>query len=132
MRRLDIEDILGYVPAPDVELGQYLIEILFQVGPTKGEMPLCEGDLEPWERRRGIELAPWQADLLVDLSRAYMAESHAARDWGAIPAWPKARNMWKYVCDQKNGAGLRASLKENIKEQPRDGSGKRRRNPPPG
>lgn len=112
MRRLDIEDVLGEVPAPEIEDGQDLINILFQVGPTKGEMPLCEGDLEPWERRRGIELAPWQADLVVDLSRAYMVESHSARDWGAIPAWPKARNMWKYVCDEKNAAALRGKPKK--------------------
>lgn len=97
MRRLEIEDILGYVPAPDVEQGQYLIDILFQVGPTKGEMPLCEGDLEPWERRRGIELMPWQADLLVDLSRTYMVESHAARETAALCPWEPGRKIWMYV-----------------------------------
>lgn len=117
MRRLDIEEVLGRVEAPDVREGAYLIDILFKVGPIRGEGPIYEEHLQAWEARRGIELTPWQADLLMGLSQDYLTASHAARDWSALPAWPPARKMWKYVRDQLNGPGMRAALKEPVKEK---------------
>lgn len=129
MRRLEVQEFVGEAPTPPVDGGEYLLDVLFRVGPIKGDMSITEGDLEPWERRRGIELTPWQAELLVDLSQAYMHESHLARDWSALCPWPKGRNIWKYVMDEKH---KRQQAEENLKEQPRDGSSKRRRNPSPG
>lgn len=117
MRRLDIEEVLGEVEAPRLSGGMHLIEVLFKVGPVRGDGPLYEEHLEAWERRRGIELEPWEADLVLDLSRAYLTEMHDARDWAALPPWPPARNMWKYVRDQLNGPGMRAALKEPLKEK---------------
>lgn len=117
MRRLDIEEVLDQVEAPHVPEGQYLLEILFKVGPIRGEGPVYEEHLQAWERRRGIELAPWQADLVLDLSQAYLVESHNARDYNALPPWPPARNMWKYVRDQLNGPGMRAALKDPVKDK---------------
>lgn len=117
MRRLDIEEVLGTVEAPYVPGGQYLLDILFSVGPTRGEVPLYEENLQAWEQRRGICLAPWQADLILEMSRAYLVESHNAREWNALPPWPPARNMWKYVRDQLNGPGLKRALGEPLKEQ---------------
>lgn len=125
MRRLDIEEVLGDIEAPDISGGQYLIEVLFTVGPVRGEGPLYEEHLQAWERRRGVELAPWEADLVLDLSRSYLTEMHAAREWNALPAWPPARKMWKYVRDQLNGAGMKAALKDPVKEKPH-GNRKRR------
>lgn len=117
MRRKDIEEVLGEVEAPHVPEGLYLIEILFKVGPTRGDGPLYEEHLQPWEQRRGIQLEPWQADLLLELSQKYLVESHDARDWNALPPWPPAVKMWKYVRDQLNGPGLKASLKDPVKEK---------------
>lgn len=125
MRRLDIEEVLGHVPAPSVPEGMYLTEILFAVGPTRGDGPIYEEHLQAWEQRRGISLHPWQADILVDLSRAYLAEMHAARGWNALSPWPPGRNMWKYVRDQLNGPGMREALKDPLKEK--HGNRKRRR-----
>lgn len=124
MRRLDIEDVLGKLPTPEVPAGMHLVGILFQLGPIRGELPLCEGDLESWERRRGIELAPWQAELIVSLSQAYMTEMHAAKSPSALCPWTLGRNVWKYVMDKKH--------EQQPKEQAPDGNRKRRRNPPPG
>lgn len=118
MRRLDIEEVLGYVPAPDIEFGQYLVDILFQVGPTKADGPLEEAALEPWERRRGIELQPWQADAILAMSRAYLSEMHAAGHWNAFPPWPPAVRMWKYVRDQKNAPGFKAGLQISVNGEP--------------
>lgn len=126
MRRLDVEDVLGHVPMPDIEAGMYLIDLLFKVGPVRGEMPLVESDLEPWERRRGVELAPWQADTVLDMSQAYLRQMHVAREPSALSPWPKARNMWKYVCDKKH-----EQKQAEQKEKEPHGSHKRHRNPSP-
>lgn len=117
MRRYDIEEVLGEVEAPRIPEGLYLTEILFKVGPVRGDGPLYEEHLQAWERRRGVELEPWEADLVLDLSRAYLTESHAAREWNALPCWPPAVKMWKYVRDQLNGAGLKAALADSVKGQ---------------
>lgn len=122
MRRLEVEEVLGRVPMPDIGAGKFLVDILFQVGPTRADGPLEESALEPWERRRGIELAPWHADAILAMSRAYMAESHRASHWNAFPPWPPAVKMWKYVRDHKNAPALKAGLKEPIKEHPRNGN----------
>lgn len=129
MRRKDIEEILGEVPAPEVKDGQYLIDILFQLGPFRGDLPLSEADLEPWERRREIELLPWQAELIVDMSKAYLGEMHSSREWSALCPWPKGRKMWKYVMDKKHE---RSTAEKRDKEKEPHGTGKRHRNPPAG
>lgn len=110
---------------PEVNDGMYLIDVLFKVGPIRGEMPVTEADLEPWERRRGISLTPWQADVILDMSKAYMGEMHAAKSLSAIAPWPKARQMWKYVMDKKH-----EQKKSEPKEKEPHGSHKRHRNPP--
>lgn len=117
MRRLDIEEVLGRVEAPSVPEGQYLIEVLFKVGPVRGEGPVYEENLQAWEARRGIELQPWQADLILEMSQAYLSEMHAAREPNAVAPWPPARNAWKHVRDQLDAAGLKAALKEPLKGQ---------------
>lgn len=114
--------MLGYVPAPELEYGGHLIAIFRQIGPVKGDGPISEMDLESWERRRGVDLKPWQAELLVNMSKMYLGEMHSASSASAISPWPKARNMWKYVCDNRNVK----------KDKAPDGDRQRRRNPTPG
>ena len=116
-RRLDFLEVMGRIPAPVVQEGQYLLDILFAVGPVRGDGPVYEENLQAWEHRRGIELHPWQADIILELSRDYLSEMHAAREYNALPPWPPAINMWKYVRDQLNGAGLRAALQDSVKGQ---------------
>lgn len=112
---------------PELEAGLYLVDVLFKVGPIRGEMPLLEADLEPWERRRGVELTPWQADMVLDMSKTYMSQMHAAREVSALSPWPKAHRMWKYVMDKKH-----EQKQAEQKEKEPDGTRKRHRNPPKG
>lgn len=119
--------MLGSIPTPEVE-GRHLVEILFKVGPAYADRPISEADLEPYERRRGIELAPWQAELLVEMSQAYLSETHAAQKQDAPPPWPEAVKMWQYV---RNAVAER-SWDKLEKREPSNGSRKRHRNPPPG
>lgn len=127
MRRLDIEEILGEIPSPELDT-RYLIDVLFAVGPSKADGPISEAELEPYERRRGIQFPPWQAELLVEMSQAYLSETRAAEKQDAPPPWPEAVKMWQYV---RNAVAER-TWDRMEKEQERNGSRKRHRNPPPG
>ena len=113
---------------PDLIAGEYLLDILFYLGPVRGEMPLSEDDFDSWERRRGIELEPWEAEQLVHLSKTYMHEMHDARNISALAPWPKARKMWKYVMDQKH---TKEQAERKEKEHQPDGNRKRHRNSAP-
>lgn len=123
--------MLGYVPEPDLNGGGYLVEVLFQIGPAHGEAPLAERDLEPWERRRGIMLEPWEADALVGMSQSYLAESYSARTQSALPPWPGAVKMWRYVCDKINAPKLDENLATPVTDKGPHGTRKRHRNPAP-
>lgn len=86
---------------PPLEWGQYLIDHLFEFGPTMaagmGSGPLTAVEICAWQDLLGIEFEPWEARLLRRLSSEYLSESHAAtkRDrpppYGASPALTKAR-----------------------------------------
>lgn len=128
MRRLDIEDILGYVPTPDISDGHYLTSILFKVGPSSHESPVSYMELESWQRQHGIELAPWQVDLIIDMSKAYLSETYAARHIGALCPWPLGVKVWMHVTTKK----YEQSKSKEPKEPQHNGSRKRHRNPPTG
>ena len=61
----------------------YLTDWLFDVGPTMhagmGETVITYGELAEWQRQMGLELDPWEAQLLRQLSGAYAAEAYHAR-----------------------------------------------------
>lgn len=92
---------MGYVPQPDIEAGQHLVDALFKIGPAHAEAALNEGDLEPYERRRGIQFEPWQAELIVEMSKAYLHEAHDARKINAEPPFEEAKAMWRWVRNAK-------------------------------
>lgn len=60
-------------PAP------YLTAWLFQIGPTSGEGPLTWQELAAWERLSGVELLPFEAQILRLLSVHYTNEKYLAR-----------------------------------------------------
>lgn len=117
---------------PELEAGMYLVDLLFKIGPIRGEMPLVEVDLEPWERRRGIALNPWQADLILDMSKAYMGEMYSSKSMAAVSPWPVGRNIWMHVTSkkaEKEDAARKQAEAKRIEKEPH-GSHKRHRNPP--
>lgn len=115
------------MPEPEIEGFDYLLEILFSIGPFRGELPLEEANFEAWERRRGIELEPWEAETVIELSKAYMSEMYAAKELSALCPWERGQSIWKYVMDQKH---KKAEAERKQKEP--DGNRKRHRNSPPG
>ena len=108
----------------------YLVEALFKIGPTCKEEPLGWGQIETWARVQGIALRPWQYDVLVELSRAYLAESYTARERNAPAPWEPARKMWAWVKNQRAERsldGLEKTLdRQQKKEQKNNGNRQRR------
>lgn len=76
---------------PPLEWGRYLVEYLFEFGPTvaagMGSGPLPPSEIEAAQRLLGIQLQPWEARLLLRLSREYLQESHRATVPNCTPPW---------------------------------------------
>jgi len=69
---------------PDPGPAAYLLGIFRDVGPVRNEgmgpFPLGYGDLFAWQQCMGVQLSPWEAGVLCDLSRAYCSELSTAAD----------------------------------------------------
>ena len=70
---------------PDLDAGGYLIEALFQVGPTSqtplGEAPLNRQEIKSFGRATKAVSKRWEFQSLFDMSRSYIA----ARQSGENP-----------------------------------------------
>ena len=70
--------------APDMPPidARYLIDYLYEVGPTvggpMGECPLTHAELRAWQDNVGIEVQPWEARFLRRLSIEYLTQAQAA------------------------------------------------------
>lgn len=76
---------------PPLEWGAYLVEYLFELGPTMaagmGASPLMPSELHAAQQLLGIQFQPGEARLLLRLSRDYLAESHRATEHNCEPPW---------------------------------------------
>lgn len=76
---------------PPLEWGAYLVEYLFELGPTMaagmGAGPLMPSELHAAQQLLGIQFQPGEARLLLRLSRDYLAESHRATEYNCEPPW---------------------------------------------
>jgi len=95
---------------PPVTDGSYLIEYLFEMGPTNGDHALTAGDLVHYQTLTGIEWTPHQARTLLKLSRAYIGEMHAATKHDAPPPWQKFERPWRWIQMQQAERRLDAFL----------------------
>jgi len=117
---------------PEIDGGMHYIDYLFEVGPVSKESAISWAEIDSWMKCAGPDLEPWQVKLLIQLSKDYFGEMHAAKDINALAPWPKGRKIWKYVCDQRNGRLLEQALDEPINKKESNVNRKRRRNPPSG
>lgn len=78
-------------PLPPIEWGEYLVEILFKRGPVMsgamGPVSMSDVDLRAYQDNSGVELLPWEIDLLLRLSREYLDESQKASKHFAPAPW---------------------------------------------
>lgn len=71
---------------PTIE-ARYLIDLLFEIGPSIGEHALTHFEIESFQRNTGICLSGWESRTLKTLSNEYMAELYKARKPDAQPPW---------------------------------------------
>lgn len=76
-----------------------------------GETAIDGPQLVAWERLLGIEWQPWQAELLVRLSREYLGEMHRATKRDAMPPWEKFERPWRWVQKQLGERRLDAFIR---------------------
>lgn len=71
---------------PDVDVGQYLIDAMFRIGPVRSngmaELPTDWDLILPWCHARGFEQP--EQDLIFDMCQAYAAEKAAGVNHLAI------------------------------------------------
>jgi len=76
---------------PPLEWGRYLVDYLFEFGPTMaagmGAGPLMPSEVEAAQRLLGVQFQPWEARLLLRLSREYLEESHRATEQNCPAPW---------------------------------------------
>lgn len=77
---------------PNIGGGAYLIEILFEVGPSKsigmgGNAPIDDVDLAAWMHNQNVKLTPWEAKSIRQLSREYAAMLSEAIDPNTPAPW---------------------------------------------
>lgn len=77
------------VDLPWVEAGGYLVGYLMEAGPVDnggmGAGRISNSELRAWQTLSGIDLQPWEAQIIRRLSGEYAAESHRATDPNCPP-----------------------------------------------
>ena len=75
---------------PEID-APHLIDYLFEAGPTlissMGEGPLTHSELHAWQRNTGITLQPWEARIMIRLSKDYLGEAQRAKARDAEAPW---------------------------------------------
>lgn len=97
----------------------YLVDYLMEVGPVIGSAMGASAinwqDLLAWEEKSCADTRPWEARLLISLSKAYLAELRAAEKPGAPMPWLEMG----YIIDRREQIGLKAkSLFGNLAFRP--------------
>lgn len=96
-----ITDDGGTPSFPPLSLGGYLVEYLFDAGPTMaggmGVVPLSHSEINAWQANTGIELSAWEARTLRDLSAHYLAMSQEAESAQCKPPFAQSADSQKLV-----------------------------------
>jgi len=54
----------------------YLLQYLFEVGPSLGGNPITHAELASWQQNTGAQLSFWEAQTLHQLSKEYVQQCH--------------------------------------------------------
>ena len=81
---------------PELEVGRYLIQMLFEVGPTSsvgmGEGPVTWLDLMAFNSLTGDITEAWEARVVIELSRSYLEGRKLGENIWEHPPWPPSEN----------------------------------------
>jgi hypothetical protein len=77
---------------PPLPAGQYLIDLLFEIGPVDFSFesrpaPLCDIKLESWQRNQSVCLSSWDCMMLIKLSKDYASMLVQARSTSCPAPW---------------------------------------------
>jgi hypothetical protein len=112
-RRKDKGDDLWEPPMPPLDMADYLVGYLFEVGPAtssgNGAVPLSYSEIQAWEQLARVRLAPWEARFLRRLSCEYVSACREAEKWDCPAPWAPE----EVAAEQMNaaGEGLREALR---------------------
>ena len=89
---------------PALDACAYLVDIFWEIGPTlstgMGEVPISQSEIRAWQDNMGVELAPWQVQLMRRLSIEYLSQAHKATDPNCKPPFGqlyRAPNLSKKI-----------------------------------
>ncbi|TCP71821.1 hypothetical protein [Sphingomonas sp. PP-CE-1G-424] len=74
-------------PKPAPHIFDWLIEIGLTEAAGMGAVPISSRELAAWQSNTCVRLAPWEARLIRELSKAYLAEGRRAEDETCPPPW---------------------------------------------
>lgn len=76
---------------PDAGIASYLLEYLFEIGPTMagaaGAAAITHQEIAAWQQLSRVRLSPWEAHALRSLSREFVAAAHLAEKADAKAPW---------------------------------------------
>ena len=83
------------LPLVEIEAGQYLIDILHQLGPVRSNgMGLSVPDwseIVAFATANGLPLDPWEYRLIRTMSKAYLAGFNSGREALSIPPMKRGK-----------------------------------------
>lgn len=85
LKRKKIDPPMPPNPAPHL-LG-HLIEMGLTEAAGMGSVPLSWREIAAWQENTCVQLEPWEARLIRNLSKAYLAEGHRAESENCPPPW---------------------------------------------
>lgn len=110
-----------------------LVTSLFEVGPVLHDGYITWQELSSWQQVTGIELEPWEACAILDMSKAFLNQRAQSINLSCLCPWEKGQAIWQYVSAEKYKRQRDAEEARKLeKAKEPDGNRKRRRNPPPG
>lgn len=88
-RRQEFTDKDQAVEMPECD-AFYLIEYLFELGLTLGEMAITHAEISAWMANTGMQLSSWESRSIKNLSSAYLSACHESRSVDAETPWEEA------------------------------------------
>ncbi len=74
-------------PNPAPHITDWLIEMGLTEAAGMGAVPISSRELAAWQDNTSVRLAPWEARLIRELSKAYLAEGRIAESETCPPPW---------------------------------------------
>ncbi len=74
-------------PNPAPHITDWLIEMGLTEAAGMGAVPISSRELAAWQENTSVRLAPWEARLIRELSKAYLAEGRIAESETCPPPW---------------------------------------------